>query len=102
MTAEEAWKRIQAFDLPRRVKGELIALWHSARRLVEAILRFMAKHNHFTHCVLLGAIVCWLLCMMPVAIAQYLGLMALVCCASIGLMQDMRDSLSREFGEIKV
>lgn len=102
MTAGEVWKKICEFNLPRRVKGELMALWHSARRLVEAILRFMATHSHFTHCVLLGAIVCWLLCMMPVAIAHYLGLMALVTCGAIGLMQDLQDSFRREFGGIKV
>jgi hypothetical protein len=99
MTADEVWRRIQEFDIPRRVRGELMAWWHSAKRLVDAILRFMARHQHFTHCVLLGAIVCWLLCTIPFAVAHFMGLVALVGCA-IGLAQDLRDSLAREFGSI--
>lgn len=100
MTASEIWQRIQSFDLPKRIRGELMSLWHSAKRLVEAILKFMASHRHFAHCVLLGAIMCFLLCMVPIAIAHHLGLMALVTCGAIGLMQDLRDSMKAAFGGI--
>jgi len=94
------WNRIKALDLPGRVKRELLALWRSARRLVEAILCFLARHRHFTHCLLLGAIVCWLLCTIPLAIAHFLGLLALIGCAAIGLAQELQEHFLEAFGGV--
>ena len=94
--ARDIIARIRALNIPKRVKAELLMLWHSARWLVESIIGFVMRHHHLGECLVLGAAVAYLVCHVPV-IGGLLALMALVTAASVGLMIELMRELESVF-----
>lgn len=89
-------ERIRALNIPQRAKAELLMLWHHARRLVEAVIGFIMRHNHLGECLVLGAVVAYLVGHVPI-FGGFLALMALVTAASIGLMVELLKEIEAVF-----
>lgn len=96
MNCNDIVDRIRRLDIPARAKAELLMLWHQSRRLVERILAFLESHREFTHALLLGGIVAFLLSQIP-WIGGFLALCALITFAAIGVMKQVHADLTRLF-----
>ena len=94
--AREIIDRIRALNIPKRVKAELLLLWHHARGLVESVIGFVMRHNHLAECLVLGAVVAYLLAQVPV-FGGFLALVALVTAASVGLMVELLKEIEAVF-----
>lgn len=94
--AREIIARIRALNLPQRVKAELLLLWSHARHLVESVIGFIMRHNSLGECLVLGAIVAYLLAKVP-AVGGFLALVALVTAASVGLMVELLKEIESVF-----
>ena len=94
--AREIIARIRALNLPKRVKAELLMLWSHARHLVESVIGFVMRHNSLGECLVLGAVVAYLLAKVP-AVGSFLALVALVTAASVGLMVELLKELESVF-----
>ena len=94
--AREIIDRIRALNIPKRVKAELLLLWHHARALVESVIGFIMRHNSLGECLVLGAIVAYLLAKVP-AVGGFLALVALVTAASVGLMVELLKEIEAVF-----
>jgi hypothetical protein len=94
--AQEIIARIRSLNLPQRVKAELLLLWHHARALVESVIGFVIRHNHLAECLVLGALVAYLLAQVPV-FGGFLALLALVTAASVGLMVELLREIESVF-----
>lgn len=101
MNAAGAFGWISEFNLPARIKFELLALWHSAKRLVIAILRYLAEHRHICHGLIVGAFLAWALHFVPI-IGGFLGLLCMALCVSASIVQDMQDQFARTFADVTV
>ena len=99
MNYHEIIDRIKRLNIPSRAKAELLMLWHQAKRLVERILQFLERHREFAESMLLGAIIAWLLAHIP-WIGMFLGLCALVTCAAIGVLKEIRSDLDQLFQSV--
>ena len=99
MNAQEIIDRIRKLNIPQKAKAELLLLWTRAKRLVEGILRFVARHRQFGEAVLLGAALAWLLSHVPY-LGGFLALAALVTAAAIGVMKELREDLNQLFAPI--
>jgi hypothetical protein len=98
MTERTARSRIRKLRIPRDAKEALLRLWRRCKALVEAILNFIRRHRHLSESLLLGAIVAFLLCQIPV-LGTFLGLVALVTAGAVGLMRELRSQLEETFAE---
>ena len=96
MNEETVRKKIWLLRISTQAKEELLALWHRNKRIVESILAFIRKHRHLSESLLLGAIVAFLLCQIPV-IGSFLGLLALVTAGACGLIRELRVQLAEAF-----
>lgn len=85
---------IRRMDLPAKAKAELIKLWHRARNLVTAIVRFIQRHREFSEAMVLGAIIAFLLSKIP-WIGQFAALCALVTAAAVGVLMELRSAINR-------
>jgi hypothetical protein len=94
--AREIIARLRTLNLPQRIKGELLLLWRHARVLVESVIGFVVRHNHLGECLVLGAVVAYLLAKVP-AVGGFLALVALVTAASVGLMVGLRKEIESVF-----
>ena len=92
-------EEIKKLDIPAKAKAELLMLWHKARRLVEAVLRFVQRHREFGAAILLGAIIAYLLSQIP-WIGGFLALCALVTAAAIGVLKELREDIASLFGPV--
>ena len=92
-------KEIGKLDIPAKAKAELLMLWHRARQVVEAIIRFIHRHREFAEAMILGAIVAYLLAQLP-WIGSFLALCALVTSASIGVLRELREDIASLFRPI--
>jgi uncharacterized protein involved in cysteine biosynthesis len=92
-------EEIRKLDIPAKAKAELLMLWQKAQKLVEAIIRFLQRHREFAHCMLLGAIIAWLLSCVP-WIGGFLSLCALVTAAAIGVLKELREDIASLFEPI--
>ena len=99
MNARDLFERIRKLNIPQRAKAELLLLWSRMKRLVEGILRFIARHRHFGEALLLGAALAWLLNHVPI-IGGFLGLCALITSAAIGVMKELREDLNQLFADV--
>ena len=93
-------EEIRKLNIPARAKAELMMLWYKARRLVEAMLRFIERHKEFAEAMILGAIIACLLSHIP-WLGGFLALLALVTAAAIGVLNELREDLSRLFEPIE-
>lgn len=94
--ARDIIARIRSLNIPQRAKAELLMLWHHARALVESVIGFVVRHNHLGECLVLGAVVAYLLSKIP-GIGGFLALVALVTAASVGLMVELLKELESVF-----
>jgi hypothetical protein len=96
MKAQEVIDRIRKLNIPQRAKADLLLLWTRSKRLVEGIIRFIARHRHFGEAILLGAALAWMLAHVPY-VGGFLALCALVTAAAIGVMKELREDLDQLF-----
>ncbi|MEI7901534.1 MAG: hypothetical protein WCK89_14885 [bacterium] len=96
MSAPPVIENIRGLNLPARCKAELFMLWRWAGRLGECILRFLKAHREFGEALVLGCVVAYLLSQIP-WIGGFLALCALVTAASIGLLRELREDVTRFF-----
>jgi hypothetical protein len=99
MKAQEVIDHIRQLNIPQKAKAEMLLLWTRAKKLVEGIIRFIARHRHFGEAVLLGAALAWLLAHVPY-IGGFLALCALVTAAAIGVMRELREDLDQLFADV--
>ena len=92
---------LNEFSLPRQIKHELLELCRSSKRLVIALLKFLAEHRHICHGLIVGAFLAWALHFVPV-IGQFLGLMCMIGCVCASFVQDMQDQFARTFADVHV
>ena len=92
-------EQIRKLDIPAKAKAELLMLWHRARRMVEAAIRFIQRHREFGEAILLGAIIAYLLSQVP-WIGGFLALCALVTAAAIGVLKELREDIAGLFQPI--
>ena len=97
MTLKNLLNQIANLRVPDRVKEDLCRLAQKGKSLVEKILLFLRRHRQFAECLLLGAIVAFLLTQIPV-IGNFLGLLALVTAGAVGLARELKESLNETFG----
>lgn len=96
MNPRDIVDRIRQLNIPARAKAELLLLWQRARRLVEAILRFIDRHRSFGEAMVLGAILAYLLAHIP-WIGNFLALCTLVTAAAIGVLKELREDITDLF-----
>ncbi len=96
MKAQEVIDRIRKLNIPQRAKADLLLLWTRSKRLVEGIIRFIARHRHFGEAILLGAALAWMLAHVPY-VGGFLALCALVTAAAIGVMRELKEDLDQLF-----
>jgi len=96
MTPKEIVNEIKELNIPAKVKAELLMLWFKCREIVEKILAFIRRHKDLAECLILGAIVAFLLSQLP-WLGNFLALLALVTSAAVGLMLEMRNALMQVF-----
>ena len=101
MNASGFWGWLAEFRLTHRIKQEMLGLFHSAKRIAIAILKFLAEHRHFCHSLIVGACVAVIISRIPVLGPLLSGLSFLVC-AAIGLVNELNDQLARTFSEFNV
>lgn len=89
-------ERIRALNIPQRAKAELFLLWSHARWLAEKVIGFVARHHSLGECLVLGAIVAYLLASVPL-LGGFFALVALVTAASVGLMVEMIKEIESVF-----
>jgi hypothetical protein len=87
---------ISRLDIPSKCKAELTLLYAKCKRLAAAIVRFIKRHRKFGEAMILGCAVGWLLVQVP-WIGGFLALCALVTSAAIGLMNELREDLTKFF-----
>lgn len=92
-------EEIRRLDIPAKAKAELLLLWQKAKKLVEAIIRFLQRHREFGHAILLGAIIAWLLSHVP-WIGSFLALCTLITAAAIGVLKELREDIASLFEPI--
>lgn len=83
-------------NIPSACKAELTLLYSKCATLAGAIIRFIRRHRRFGEAVILGCIVAFLLAQVP-WIGGFLGLCALVTSAAIGLMNELKEDLTKFF-----
>jgi hypothetical protein len=83
-------------DIPSKCKAELTLLYSKCQRLASAIVRFIKRHRRFGEAMILGCIVAYLLSQVP-WIGGFLALCGLVTAAAIGLMNELREDLTKFF-----
>lgn len=88
--------RIRALNIPQRAKADLLLLWSCSSRLVEKIIAFIKRHTHLTECLVLGAIVAFLVGQVPF-IGGFFALMTLVTAPAVGLMSELQRELETVF-----
>lgn len=88
--------RLRALNIPQRAKADLLLLWNYASSLVEKIIAFIKRHKHLTECLVLGAIVAFLVGQVPF-IGGFFALMTLVTAAAVGLMAELQEELEGVF-----
>jgi hypothetical protein len=98
MCTSKAFEEIRKMDLPGKVKAELMMLWAKFRSIGDKIMAFIRRHKDLAECLLLGAIVAFLIGQVP-WLGGFLALLALVTAASVGLMLEMRNYLMAMFSE---
>ena len=87
---------ISKLDIPSKCKAELTMLYAKCRRLAAAIVRFVKSHRRFGEAMILGCVVAFLLAQIH-WIGGFLALCALVTSAAIGLMNELREDLTKFF-----
>ena len=87
---------IRRLNIPNTCKAELTMLYSRCQRLASAIVRFIKRHRRFGEAMILGCIVAFLLAQVP-WIGGFLALCALVTAAAIGLMNELREDLTKFF-----
>ena len=87
---------IRKLEIPARCKAELAILCVRAKELGRRILRFLARHRHIAESILLGSIIGYLLCFLPL-IGPFLSLVALATAVTIGMVKELREQLSALF-----
>jgi hypothetical protein len=87
---------IRKLKVPSKCKAELLMLYAKCRRLAAAIVRFIKRHRRFGEAMILGCIVAFLLAQVP-WLGGFLALCALVTAAAIGLMNELREDLTKFF-----
>lgn len=90
---------IRKLDIPAKAKAELLMLWHKAKHLVEAMIRFIQRHREFAEAMLLGALIAYLLAQIP-WLGSFLALCALVTAAAVGVLKELREDISSLFEPI--
>lgn len=88
--------RIRALDVPQKIKADLLLLWLHASRLVEKIIAFIKRHKHLSECLVLGAIVAFIVGQIPF-IGGFFALMTLVTAAAVGLMSELQAEMESVF-----
>jgi hypothetical protein len=94
--ARKIIKRIQALQIPQRAKADLLLLWTYAKELAEQIVAFVRRHSHLSECLVLGALVAFLVGQLPL-IGGLLALMALVTAAAVGLLTELQAEMEKVF-----
>lgn len=87
---------IRKLSVSSNCKAELLILYSKCQRLASAIVRFIKRHRRFGEAMILGCIVAFLLAQVP-WLGGFLALCALVTAAAIGLMNELREDLSKFF-----
>ncbi len=90
-------RKIRRLKIPARAKAELLMLWTRARRLAEAVIKFVSAHRRFGEALVLGAVVAFMLSQVVPWIGGFLAMCALVTAASIGLLRELREDVARFF-----
>lgn len=89
-------KKIRSLNIPHRVQQGLIRMLRGSKVLLREALLFLRRHRRLTESLLLGAIVAYLLTLVPYA-GGFLGAAALITFASIGLMHEFGDGVRSAF-----
>jgi hypothetical protein len=90
---------IRNLDIPARAKAELAALLCSRARVLGCkILRFLKRHRHLGEAAVMGAVVAYLLCHIPL-IGGFLALIALGMSVAGGVLRELREELAALFTE---
>ncbi len=87
---------IRKLKIPSKCKAELLMLYAKCQKLAAAIVRFIKRHRKFGEAMVLGCAVAYLLSQVP-WLGGFLALCALVTAAAIGLMNELREDLTRFF-----
>jgi len=87
---------LRRLKIHSKCKAELLMLYGKCQRLAAAIVRFIKRHRRFGEAMILGCIVAFLLGQLP-WIGGFLALCALVTAAAIGLMNELREDLTKFF-----
>lgn len=87
-------KRLQG--ITAKVKAELFMLFKATRDIAIRVIRFLQRHAHLGRCLILGAIMAFLLSFIP-WVGGLLALVALVTCAAVGVMNELRSELELTF-----
>ena len=80
-----------------KVKAELLILYRAARDIAVRTIIFILNRPHLIAALILGSIICYLLTALVPWIGGFLGLMALITFAAIGLMYELKKELVEQF-----
>ena len=97
MTLKELYARIARLKICQQAKEALHRLAEELPRLVEKILNFIRRHRQFSEALLLGAVVAYLLTLIPL-IGNFFALVALVTAGAVGLARELQAQLHQTFG----
>jgi hypothetical protein len=87
---------IRALDIPARAKAELALLCTKARELGRKIIRFMKRHRHLGEAAVLGAVIAYLFCHIPI-IGGFLALVSMALSVATGVLMELKESLAALF-----
>jgi len=92
---------VAKLDVPAKAKAELLMLWHRARRVAEGIVRFIQRHREFAEAVILGAIMAYLVSLIP-WIGGFVALCTLITSAAIGVLKELREDIAGLFEPLAI
>ena len=87
---------IRKLKILSKCKAELLMLYSKSQRLASAIVSFIKRRRRFGEAMILGCVVAYLLAQVPWQ-GGFLALCALVTAAAIGLMNELREDLTKFF-----
>ena len=90
------WKKIRQLDLPRSTRRRLRSLWYAARALVEALIRWLCRHQQFCATVMLGIALAYMVHSLP-WVGPILATLSISLSVLYGLALQVRNDLGRQF-----
>lgn len=87
---------IRKLQIPARAKAELLLLCARAKKLGRKILNFLMRHRHLGEASVLGAVVAYLLCFIPI-FGGFMALIALSMSVASGVIRELREDLAALF-----